>query len=109
MQFDAKLLLLIGLGLVTVYHIISLVRGLPKLGSIKPTPGLILHGTVTDFFDTLGIGSFATSTTRWQTSLNRCADSKTSCNEVVQAKATSPAPRTPVSQARSSYDAKYWE
>ncbi len=70
MQFDAKLLLLIGLGLVAVYHIVSLVRGLPKLGSVKPTPGLILHGTVTDFFDTLGIGSFATSTaifraTKW--------------------------------------------
>ncbi|MFY7922676.1 MAG: permease [Gemmatimonas sp.] len=63
MQFDAKLLLLIGLGLVAVYHVISLVRGLPKLGSVKPTVGLILHGTVTDFFDTLGIGSFATSTT----------------------------------------------
>ncbi len=70
MQFDAKLLLLIGLGLVAVYHIVSLVRGLPKLGSVKPTPGLILHGTVTDFLDTLGIGSFATSTaifraTKW--------------------------------------------
>ena len=70
MQFDAKLLLLIGLGLVAVYHVVSLVRGLPKLGSVKPTPGLILHGTITDFFDTLGIGSFATSTaifraTKW--------------------------------------------
>ncbi|NCW44381.1 MAG: sulfite exporter TauE/SafE family protein [Gemmatimonadaceae bacterium] len=62
MQFDAKLLLLIGLGLVAAYHVVSLVRGLPKLGSVKPTPGLILHGTVTDFLDTLGIGSFATST-----------------------------------------------
>ena len=63
MQFDAKLLLLIGLGLVAVYHIVSLVRGLPKLGSIKPTPGLLIGGVVTNFFDTLGIGSFATSTT----------------------------------------------
>lgn len=63
MQFDAKLLLLIGLAIVAVYHIVSLVRGLPKLGSVKPTPGFILHGVVTDFFDTLGIGSFATSTT----------------------------------------------
>lgn len=63
MQFDAKLLLLIGLGLVAVYHVISLVRGLPKLGSLKPTPGLLLSGVVTNFFDTLGIGSFATSTT----------------------------------------------
>ena len=62
MQFDAKLLLLIGLALVAAYHVVSLVRGLPKLGSVKPTPGLILHGTVTDFLDTLGIGSFATST-----------------------------------------------
>ncbi|MBL0940144.1 MAG: sulfite exporter TauE/SafE family protein [Gemmatimonadaceae bacterium] len=63
MPFDAKLLLLIGLGIVAVYHLISLVRGLPKLGSIKPTPGFILIGVVTDFFDTLGIGSFATTTT----------------------------------------------
>lgn len=70
MQFDAKLLLLIGLALVAVYHIVSLVRGLPKLGPVTPTPGLILSGTVTDFLDTLGIGSFATSTaiyraTKW--------------------------------------------
>jgi uncharacterized membrane protein YfcA len=63
MQFDAKLLLLLGLGLVAVYHIVSLVRGLPKLGAITPTPGLLLSGVVTNFFDTLGIGSFATSTT----------------------------------------------
>lgn len=63
MQFDAKLLLLIGLGLVAAYHLVSLVRGLPKLGSVKPTPGFILTGVVTDFFDTLGIGSFATTTT----------------------------------------------
>lgn len=63
MNFDAKLLLLIGLGIVAVYHLISLVRGLPKLGSVKPTPGFILTGVVTDFFDTLGIGSFATTTT----------------------------------------------
>jgi uncharacterized membrane protein YfcA len=63
MQFDAKLLLLVGLALVAVYHIVSLVRGLPKLGPLTPTPGLILSGTVTDFFDTLGIGSFATNTT----------------------------------------------
>jgi uncharacterized membrane protein YfcA len=63
MQFDAKLLLLIGLGLVAVYHVFSLVRGLPKLGSLKPTAGLLLGGVATNFFDTLGIGSFATSTT----------------------------------------------
>lgn len=63
MTFDAKLLLLVGLGIVAVYHLISLVRGLPKLGSVKPTPGFILTGVVTDFFDTLGIGSFATTTT----------------------------------------------
>jgi uncharacterized membrane protein YfcA len=63
MAVDAKLLLLAGLALVTIYHIVSLVRGLPKVGSVRPTPGFIAIGTITDFFDTLGIGSFATSTT----------------------------------------------
>lgn len=62
MSFDAKSLLLIGLGMVAVYHVISLARGLPKLGSMKPTSGFILTGVVTDFLDTLGIGSFATTT-----------------------------------------------
>lgn len=63
MPFDAKLLLLGGLALVTIYHLVSLIRGLPKIGSVKPTPGLILTGVLTDFLDTLGIGSFATTTT----------------------------------------------
>ena len=70
MNFDAKLLLLAGLAIVAVYHVVTLVRGLPKLGPIRPTAGLILAGVFTDFLDTLGIGSFATSTaiyraTKW--------------------------------------------
>ncbi len=70
MQFDAKLLLLIGLVLVAVYHVVSLVRGLPKLGNRRPTAGLLATGAFTNFLDTLGIGSFATTTaiyraTKW--------------------------------------------
>jgi uncharacterized membrane protein YfcA len=63
MNFDAKRLLLAGLALVAIYHVVTLVRGLPKLGSVRPTAGFILTGMFTDFLDTLGIGSFATSTT----------------------------------------------
>jgi len=63
MNFDAKRLLLAGLALVAIYHVVTLVRGLPKLGSVRPTAGFILAGMFTDFLDTLGIGSFATSTT----------------------------------------------
>ncbi|MCY2958055.1 MAG: sulfite exporter TauE/SafE family protein [Planctomycetota bacterium] len=36
------------------------------LGSLRPTPYQWFVGAVTDFFDTLGIGSFATTTTMWR-------------------------------------------
>ena len=70
MKIDAKFLLLTGLVLVAIYHVVTLVRGLPKLGSVRPTTGFIVAGIFTDFLDTLGIGSFATSTsiyraTKW--------------------------------------------
>ncbi len=35
-------------------------------GSIRPTGYQLIVGAITDFFDTLGIGSFATTTTLWR-------------------------------------------
>jgi uncharacterized membrane protein YfcA len=55
---DAKTLLLGGLALVLVLYIVTIVRG----GLVAPTPLQTAIGFVTAFFDTLGIGSFATTT-----------------------------------------------
>jgi len=55
---DAKTLLLGGLGAVLVLYIVTIVRG----GLVAPTPLQTAIGFVTAFFDTLGIGSFATTT-----------------------------------------------
>jgi len=55
---DAKTLLLGGLVAVLVLYIVTIVRG----GLVTPTPLQTAIGFVTAFFDTLGIGSFATTT-----------------------------------------------
>ena len=55
---DAKTLLLGGLVVVLVLYIVTIVRG----GLVAPTPLQTAIGFVTAFFDTLGIGSFATTT-----------------------------------------------
>ena len=55
---DAKTLLLGGLVAVLVLYIVTIVRG----GLVAPTPLQTAIGFVTAFFDTLGIGSFATTT-----------------------------------------------
>jgi len=55
---DAKTLLLGGLAVVLVLYIVTIVRG----GLVAPTPLQTAIGFVTAFFDTLGIGSFATTT-----------------------------------------------
>src|SRR4029078_12643692 len=55
---DAKTLLLGGLGAVLVLYLVTIVRG----GLQRPTPLQTLIGFVTAFLDTLGIGSFATTT-----------------------------------------------
>jgi uncharacterized membrane protein YfcA len=55
---DAKTLLFIGLGIVLVVYGATLIRG----GFARPTWFQQLVGFVTGFFDTLGIGSFATTT-----------------------------------------------
>ncbi|MCA0376522.1 MAG: sulfite exporter TauE/SafE family protein [Gemmatimonadetes bacterium] len=62
MSFDAKQLLLGALALVTLYHIASLVVGLRGRKPLTPTPTLLVISFVANFFDTLGIGSFATTT-----------------------------------------------
>jgi len=55
---DAKSFLFVGLGLVLAIYLVTLVRG----GFARPTWFQALVGFVTAFFDTLGIGSFATTT-----------------------------------------------
>ena len=55
---DAKTLLLGGLVVVLVLYLVTIVRG----GLVAPTPLQTAIGFVTAFFDTLGIGSFATTT-----------------------------------------------
>ena len=55
---DAKTLLFVGLGVMLVIYAVTLFRG----GFVAPTPLQTAIGFVTAFFDTLGIGSFATTT-----------------------------------------------
>src|SRR5262245_5397733 len=55
---DVKSLLFVGLGVVLVIYLVTLIRG----GFVRPTWFQQLVGFVTAFFDTLGIGSFATTT-----------------------------------------------
>jgi uncharacterized membrane protein YfcA len=55
---DAKGLLLGGLVAVLVLYLVTIARG----GLVRPTPLQTAIGFVTAFFDTLGIGSFATTT-----------------------------------------------
>jgi len=55
---DAKTLLLGGLGVVLILYFVTIARG----GLVMPTPLQTAIGFVTAFFDTLGIGSFATTT-----------------------------------------------
>jgi uncharacterized membrane protein YfcA len=62
MHLDAKQWLLGGLAVMTLYHIATLWGGLKGKADARPTPLLIGIGFVTNFFDTLGIGSFATTT-----------------------------------------------
>src|SRR5258708_38399405 len=61
---DAKTILLAALAIVSALYLIVLVRGLRRhhaeTGETnKPTPGGIVAGFVTNFFDTLGIGARA--------------------------------------------------
>jgi uncharacterized membrane protein YfcA len=55
-------LLVVALVLVALVLIVALVRALPRHKKPAPTPLLAAIGFVTDFLDTLGIGSFAVTT-----------------------------------------------
>lgn len=55
---DAKTILLVGLTGVLVLYLVTIARG----GFVLPTPLQLVIGFVTNFFDTLGIGSYATTT-----------------------------------------------
>jgi uncharacterized membrane protein YfcA len=55
-------LLVVALVLVALVLIVALVRALPRHKNPAPTPLLGAIGFVTDFLDTLGIGSFAVTT-----------------------------------------------
>jgi len=70
---DAKLVLFVALALVAIFYLVVLVAGVRRArhgaadgtGEAEPTtprPGGIATGFVANFFDTLGIGSFATTT-----------------------------------------------
>ena len=67
MSLDLKTILLGALAFITVFYFIVLARGISRAkaeGSapVGPTAGGTATGFVTNFFDTLGIGSFATTT-----------------------------------------------
>jgi len=66
---DAKTTLLFVLALVAAgfvgFWALALRRS-AQAGSVRPTPYELLVGFVTDFFDTLGIGSFATTTSLYR-------------------------------------------
>src|SRR5579862_1011621 len=59
---DAKDYLFIGLALALALYVVTVVRG----GLVTPSPLSVAIGFVTAFFDTLGIGSFATTTTTFR-------------------------------------------
>ena len=69
-NLDAKTILLIALGIVSAAYLFILGRALARArdaaaadGSRTPTIGSIITGFFANFWDTLGIGSFATTTT----------------------------------------------
>jgi uncharacterized membrane protein YfcA len=62
---DAKVVLFIALALSTLFYLLVLVVGVRRARAAEgtnPTPGTLATGFVANFFDTLGIGSFATTT-----------------------------------------------
>lgn len=81
-MYDAKTILLVCLALVAVAFVVFWVRAIVATtrtpdasspdGRIAPTPYQMFVGAVTDFFDTLGVGSFATTTAlyRWGRSVS---------------------------------------
>jgi uncharacterized membrane protein YfcA len=72
MTFDAKSIMLMTLAVFTVFYLVAVVRGVAAMKraaaeagtpiDATPTPDRVFVGSLTNFFDTLGIGSFATTT-----------------------------------------------
>jgi uncharacterized membrane protein YfcA len=65
MGLDAKGWLFVALGFFTAFYLWMLWRGVrrrARIEPVRPTPQTAATGFVTAFFDTLGIGSFATTT-----------------------------------------------
>jgi len=65
---SARLALFTTLALTTIFYLVTFVRGLFAApgGKPAPTPVGMAIGFVTNFFDTLGIGSFATTTSAYR-------------------------------------------
>jgi uncharacterized membrane protein YfcA len=66
-SLDLKTILLAALAVITVFYMVVLTRGILRARAESsrdgtPTGGGLATGFVTNFFDTLGIGSFATTT-----------------------------------------------
>jgi uncharacterized membrane protein YfcA len=66
-DLDAKDVLLLALAGFTLFYIVVLVSGIrrakqQKREDVNPNAGTVVTGFVANFFDTLGIGSFATTT-----------------------------------------------
>jgi uncharacterized membrane protein YfcA len=65
----AKTGLLVALALVGALYLVTFARAVLKArasGDVAPTPWGLAIGFVTNFFDTLGIGSYATTTSAWR-------------------------------------------
>jgi len=72
-----KTWLFLALGATAVFYVATFARGLrfaARSGPVAPTPLQLLIGAVTNFFDTLGIGSFATTTSFFK--LRRLVDDR---------------------------------
>jgi uncharacterized membrane protein YfcA len=68
-MLEPRTLLLVALAVVAAGFVVFWARCLARSrqqGTLAPTPYQLFVGVVTDFFDTLGIGSFATTTTLWR-------------------------------------------
>src|SRR5438552_3182913 len=70
---SARTWLFIALGLFTAFYGVTLVAGAAAArrdgaaeGGVKPTAAGLVVGFITNFFDTLGIGSYATTTTAYR-------------------------------------------
>ena len=66
LHIDGRTVLFVALGLTLVVYLAMLIPGLRRARAqgerVRPTPGGLATGFVTNFWDTLGIGSFATTT-----------------------------------------------